>query len=252
MNIPDELLAAYVDGELEGAERARIEQAIQHDARLAQRVAQHRAKRRARGVLDGARQQPVPQRLAQAVRSVGTSGSAPVIDLARVRAERKRRAERHLGLLPRRIALLVAGIVGGLLLGIVIDRLTPNGALTQYRDGALFARGALADALNEQVASSPLAGSAVRVGLSFKAKSGNYCRTFSVRDAHALAGLACYEQQQWRVWTLDASESRDGSVRGAQRASGLPPAIAQAVNERISGTPLDARAEIDARRSGWR
>ena len=51
MKIPDDLLSAFVNGELDGAERQRIEQAIAHDRRIAQRVARHRA---LRGKLDSA------------------------------------------------------------------------------------------------------------------------------------------------------------------------------------------------------
>jgi hypothetical protein len=252
MNIPDELLAAYLDGELEGAERARVEQAIHQDKRVAQRLAQHRALRgRLRGTLDGRRQEPVSQRFMHSTRSLAATGSAQVIDLARVRAERKRRGERTRNALSRRIAL-IAGIAGGLLLGIVRDRLAPDSALTQYRDGALFARGALADALDEQLTLSPAVGTAVHVDMSFKAKDGNYCRTFSVRDAHALAGLACRQQGQWRVWTLDGSAPRSSGARALHSNAALPPALAQAVSQRISGSPLDAQAELSARRSGWR
>jgi hypothetical protein len=34
--------------------------------------------------------------------------------------------------------------------------------------------------------------------------------------------------------------------------SALPPPLLQAVNERISGEPLDAQAEAKARSNGWR
>jgi hypothetical protein len=34
-------------------------------------------------------------------------------------------------------------------------------------------------------------------------------------------------------------------------ASSLPPALLQAVNERISGEPLNAAAEAKARSNGW-
>jgi hypothetical protein len=251
MEIPDEQLAAYVDGQLEGAERARIEQAIQSDSRLARRVAQFRARRTRLRAVDTLRQQSVSQRWMQPGRSATATGSAQVIDLARVRAERKRRTERTRLTLSRRVALAVSLAVG-VLLGLVVDRLLPDGTLTQYRDGALFARGALADALNEQLGSTPLLGSSVQVGLSYKGKGGHYCRTFSVREIHTLSGLACRELQQWRVWTLEGAETRSSGVHLARAASALPPAVAQAVSERTSGTPLDQQAELSARRSGWR
>ena len=252
MDIPDEQLAAYVDGQLEGAERARIEQAIQTDSRLAKRVAQFRARRtRLHRSVDTRRQESMTQHWAQRRRSATATGSAQVIDLARVRAERKRRTERGRLTLSRRVAV-AASLAVGLLVGLLVDRLLPDGMLTQYRDGALFARGALADALNEQLGATPLLGSSVHVGLSYKGKGGHYCRTFSVREIHLLSGLACREQQQWRVWTLAGAETHGIGVRLARGAPALAPAVAQAVSERTSGAPLDQQAELSARRSGWR
>jgi hypothetical protein len=252
MDIPDEQLRAYLDGELEGSERARIEQAIQTDARLARRVAQFRARRsRLHGGLDALRQESISHRMLQPGRSVAATGSAQVIDLARVRAERKRRTERNRLRLSRGMA--VAGSLAvGLLLGLLVQRLLPDGTLTHYRDGELFAHGALADALDEQLGSTPLLGSSVRVGPSYRGKGGHYCRTFFVREVHALSGLACREQQHWRVWTLDGTEGRTANLHVARGSAALPPAVAQAVSERTSGGPLDAQDELNAQRSGWR
>ncbi|HEX4025446.1 MAG TPA: zf-HC2 domain-containing protein [Steroidobacteraceae bacterium] len=255
MNIPDELLAAYVDGELEGAERARIEQAILHDARIAQRVAHYRALRaRMRTRFDGALHEPMSQRLLHTARSSAPTATAQIIDLARVRAERKRRAERHRFLQSHRIAI-AASLIGGLLMGMLAERLITTDALTQYHDGALLARGVLAQALDNQLAGSPVPGSQVRVGLSFKAKSGDYCRTFSVTDDHGLAGLACHAQDQWRVLALvgtGAASGTDAAAGVRMAASASQPVLMQAVRQRISGAPLDAQAEQRARGSDWR
>jgi len=262
MNIPDEQLAAYVDGELEGAERVRIEQAILHDARIARRVAHYRALRaRKRTRFDGALHEPLPQRLFQTGRSAPSASTAQIIDLARVRAERKRRTERHRFLQSHRIAI-AASLVGGLLMGMLAERLISTEPLTVYHDGALVARGVLAQALDNQLAASPVPGSRVHVGLSFKARSGNYCRTFSVTDEQALAGLACHASGQWRVWTLIGTGSgsagggaADGSGAGTGMAASssvsTPPGLMQAVRQRISGAPLDAQAEARARASDW-
>ncbi len=63
-NISDELLTAYVNGELDEASRARIEQAISQDARVAQRVAQQRALHgRLRNVFEGILREPAPRRI---------------------------------------------------------------------------------------------------------------------------------------------------------------------------------------------
>lgn len=252
MDIPDEQLAAYLDGELEGSERARLEQAIQTDARLAKRVAQFRARRgRGQRGLEALRLESFSRRMLQPGRSLAASGSAQVIDLARVRAERKRRTEHNRLRLSRRVAL--AGTLAvGLLLGLLVERVLPDGRLTQYRDGALFAHGALADALDEQIGSSPLLGNSVSIGPSYKGKSGHYCRTFFVREIHALSGLACREQQHWRVWTLAGADGRALTAHLARGSATLPATVAQAVSERTSGGPLTAQAELNAQRSGWR
>jgi hypothetical protein len=255
MTISDELLAAYVDGELEGAERVRVEQAIAQDAQLAQRVAQQRALRdRRRGAFDGVLQEAVPQRLAQAAKLGAPSGPAQVIDLARVRAERARRGNSQRSVKMRRFTI-AASLMVGVMAGALIQRLSAPGALTEVRDGALLARGALAHALNEQLAGIAPSGAAVRVGLTFKARSGNYCRTFALSGSRALAGLACRDQEQWQVLNLVAAEGPSASGNGQNlrmAATSLPPALLQAVNERISGEPLNAAAEAKARSSGWR
>jgi hypothetical protein len=254
MTIPDELLAAYVDGELQGAERARIEQAIAQDTQLAQRVAQQRALRtRLRGAFDGVLQEAVPQRLVQAVKHGTQAGPAQVIDLARVRADRARRGSGQRSVKVRRFAI-AASLAVGLAAGVLIQRLSVSGALTEFHDGSLLARGALAVALNTQLAGAAPSGAQVRVGLSFKARNGNYCRTFSLSGSRALMGLACREQEQWQVLNLLGTEgaSLTGNGQNLRMAgSSLPPALLQAVNERISGEPLNAAAEARARSNGW-
>jgi hypothetical protein len=258
-DIPDELLTAYVDGELEAGERARIEQAIAEDARLARRVARHRALRaRLRNAFDGALREPLPQRLVNAAK-FGPAGPAQIIDLARVRAERARRPERRRLPGPHRgVAAVAASLIVGVGAGLLTAHLAGSAALTEYRDGSLLASGALDRALNEQLASATPAAGAVRIGLSFRARSGGYCRTFMLDKHHGLAGLACADKQHWRILTLLGSDTvgapgGSATATAAYRtaASAMPAALLQAVNERISGEPLDAAAETKARRDGW-
>ena len=254
MSIPDELLAAYIDGELEGAERARIEEALAQDAQLAQRVAQQRALRdRLRGAYSGVLHEAVPQRLAHAVKLRAPAGPAQVIDLARVRAERSRRVNGQRQMKVRRLSI-AASLAVGLMAGVLIQRLATPGAVTEFHDGALLARGALAQALNEQLASSAAPGAAVRVGLTFRSKAGNYCRTFALSGGRSLVGLACRDQDQWQLLNLMAAEGAGGAgtTQNLRMAtSALPPALLQAVSEHISGDPLNAAAEAKARSTGW-
>ena len=253
MTISDEMLAAYVDGELEAAELARVEQAIAKDPQLAQRVAQQRALRaRLRGAYDGVLQEELPQRLVQA-RMGASSGPAQVINLARVRAERSRRGGGQRQFKLRRYSV-AASLAVGLLAGFLLERLAAPGALTEMHDGALIARGSLARALDEQLTGSGAAATAVRIGLSFRSRSGNYCRTFTLIGSRGLAGLACREQERWQLVNLVGAEGAVAPGAGPNMrmaASSLPAALLQAVNDHISGEPLNAAAEAEARSKGW-
>ena len=91
------------------------------------------------------------------------------------------------------------------------------------------------------------------IGLSFLAKSGEYCRTFSISGGAAGSGLACRQTNQWQIRTLTQpvpGPGRDSEYRTA--SSSLPPAILSAVQDQIVGDPLDRAAEIAAREQGWR
>jgi hypothetical protein len=289
MMIPDDVLAAYLDGELKGAERERIEQAIAQDAQLAQRVAQQQAQRdRVRGVFDSVLREAVPRRLGQAAKRALPDGPAQIIDLARVRAQRARRGNNGQRQLKVRRYSIAASLAVGLVGGALIQWLSAPAALTEIRDGSMLAHGALARALNEQLAGSPASAAQLRIGLTFRARSGNYCRTFTVSGNRALFGLACRAQQQLQVLTLLGTDSAaftgggsggPGSVSAGSAgsagpagagasvagttvvgangqnprlsASTLPPALLQAIDERISGEPLNAAAELKARNNGW-
>jgi hypothetical protein len=247
-NIPDELLSAYVDGELDGTQRARIEQAIALDARLAQRVARQRA-------LRAPLRPPLPQRLVNAARLSAPSGPAQIIDLARVRAARARRPEKLRARLPRRTAIALAGcLLVGLGAGLLIESLITGTGPTKYRNGSLLASGSLDSALDDALAGAPAGSGAVRIGLTFRARTGSLCRTFAIETGHALAGLACRQQQHWRILTVIAADT--ASVPGSTPARRtavptLPAPLSQAVEQQISGEPLDAAAEARARRGGW-
>ena len=136
----------------------------------------------------------------------------------------------------------------------LIQRLLAGTAPVEYRDGALFAGGLLNRSLNEQVSGVIPTSTAVRVGQSFHAKAGGYCRTFTLDNGHALAGLACREQQHWHVLTLLSTEAapNPGSPQLFRlSSSALPAPLLSVVNERTTGEALDAASESKARRNDW-
>ncbi len=244
MNISDQQLDAYVDGELPEAQRALIAQAIARDANLAQRIARQEAlRKRLRGTFDPVLLEPIPDRLIGLVKAATFEAVTPVADLSAARNKRRP----ALGWLA-----IAASILVGSIAGLLAAQWNTGAELTTFRDGKLLAHGALATALDRQLASATPADAGVHVGLSFKARSGQYCRTFDIAGTEGSAGLACYDQQHWRVVTLIGKPAKQGAESAYRMAgSDIPPLLLQSVSDNISGEPLDAQAELLARDAGW-
>ncbi len=230
MPIDEDLLIAYVDGELDDQARARVDAALAEDASLRQRVEAHRRLRaKLSAAFDGALSEPPPERLTQAAAAPRTS--AAVINLS----------ERRMRWSAREWGAMAASIAAGLVLGVgVMGQPAP---LIAADDGALLARGALERALDAQLASDEAG--LVRIGLSFRDEGGGYCRTFDLIDAQT-SGLACRRQEGWNVAMIAANPQSE------LRTASAPAAILDAVEARIVGAPFDAEAETQARAAGWR
>jgi hypothetical protein len=116
------------------------------------------------------------------------------------------------------------------------------------------AGGALADALSRQLASEQSASDPIRLGVSFRATSGAYCRTFiSRRGDGALAGMACRQGAAWRIEALQFVSIVSGDAnRYRQAATSLPPLILRAAEESMACDALDAVGEAEARDQNWK
>lgn len=245
MNPSDETLGAYVDGELDAPTRAAVEAAMTMDANIAQRVRRLRvARERLSTAFNSTLDEPVPQRLINALRPC-----AEVVDITRARAA-KQNVVRNRWASREWLAIAASVIVGALLTYLWLRIPGPGIQLTPH--GRLLARADLADALSTQLASEQSRDTSVRIGVSFRDKQGDYCRTFTLQRGRDLGGLACREGRYWQVQVLARREPAPGGSGGAEPAgSGLPAAVLSAVEERITGEPLDASGEAAARQSNW-
>jgi hypothetical protein len=201
-------------------------------------VANHRALRADvaaafAGILD----EPVPARL-QA--PAPAPAPAPVLSLDAARAERAAAKARRTWSWPEwgaLAAMLVVGVLAGKALPGGAPAIAGNG-------GQVVAQGELASALDRQVGGQ---GGKVKVGVSFAARDGHYCRGFVMGS---MAGLACRAGGQWRIPVLaEAAPEAAGGYR--QAGSELPAAVLDAIDERIAGKPLDAAGEEAARARSW-
>lgn len=249
MKITDEELMAYADGELPPLDAKRIEAAMAEDADLAARVARFRAVRRAlKTAYDSVVSEPVPEHLRALLGDVAASEPEtpprrvePVapIDLAAKREQRTRRFG------PPAWAAMAASLVIGVLAG--------RGLLAQNddlftRDG-LYASTALTEALNTQLASSDR-NDATRIGLTFRAQSGEICRTFTHEARESVtAGLACRDENRWAVRMALTEPSAQSA--GYSQAGATAPAVLEAVDAIIAGDAFDAEQERQARDANW-
>lgn len=251
MTFTDEVLMAYADGELDASTRAAIEAAMATDPEMARRISHHKALRnRISSAFNKLLDEPVPARLLMAARNEHPSG--------RPRARKGNVVPIGVRQAQRWTWSQWTAIAASLIIGVVVGRLalmrteSPGPAPLAMRGGRMLAAGMLADALSQQLAGDRTATAPVRIGVTFRSKTGEYCRTFSLPQPAALAGLACRATDGWELGVLARTDSPGGSA-GAYRqaASPIPPAVIAAVASQIAGEPLDAHAEAAARGRHW-
>jgi hypothetical protein len=248
VNYDDEILMAFVDGELDAKRHAEVAAAIEKDPALARRVEQQRVLRaKVAGAFAKVLSQPVPENLTRVARSSAASESAASRGNVLQFPARSARAPAA----PWRAREWVA-MAASLGLGVLIawKVLAPgDDAPIVAGNGALVAHGELARALDTQLASEQRAEEPVIIGLTFKTRDGNYCRSFVLR-ATKTAGLACRAGSDWQVPVTDSAVISSGDLQ--QASSAVAPAILRAIEARGVGVALDAEGEKSALQSGWK
>lgn len=225
-------IAAYVDGELDLVAAKRVEKAMETDAGLTQAVAQERALRsRLAGHYAPVLDEALPDKLTALL-----SGNVD-------RSIEQRREKLAAGRRP--VFAQWGAMAASLALGLMIGgaALNRDSGYVSDNAGQMVASGALADALDTQLASNQGAKAEIRIGTSFAAKNGGYCRTF---ESASLDGIACNEGAGWQ---LRQTLSGDGASEYRQASAGP---LAEAAAAMMAGEPLDAAGEKAAAEKGWR
>jgi hypothetical protein len=182
------------------------------------------------------------------------SRPAEIVDLAAVRA---RKAVPKAAPRPRPAWVQWSALAACLAIGVIAARGLAgfeSGALVADHHGTLTAQGALARALDQQIAGAAGAPDrAVKIGVSFRSSDRMLCRTFEVVRGDGLAGLACRAPGGWQVRVAAANPVHGGSSDGYRTAaSAIPAAVSASVDAMIVGSPLDAQGEAAAKAKGWR
>ena len=209
LELNDELLCAYMDGELDPGMHARVERALVDDAGARVRLERMRAADERLKV-----EIPLP------ALHPNDPLSARILDGKPMPVTGKA-STRWGGVV---ITALAAGI-GGVIVGFVLSRSqqAPETPVVATAAPAPSLSGASSNAFllaaldgGESGKAIEQAGRSAQVILTFEAEDGRYCRAFRVHEANAAAeGVACRDGSQWQVVAWDGTVDPDEGFRAA-------------------------------------
>ena len=235
MKFSHDMLMAYADGELDRETRRAIEAEMAIDPQVAQEIERQRALRADVGAaFAGVLDEQVPDRLLRAA----TKAEAPA----------PQRRQWSWSEWTSIAASLVIGVIAGR--AILGPAATKDDMIATAADGNLVAGGQLAQALSQQLSSED--GSGIDIGLTFRSKSGEYCRTFGTRAGTDVVGFACRDAEAWRIDMLSTAPRTQAGAGYRMASTQLPAPIVQAIADRMQGEALDADQEAIARQRRWR
>ena len=247
MKPDNDTLMAFADGALPDDEMARIEALIAEDAELAAIVARHRNIRRAvKAAYVANDEAPMSDGLSDLIAGIetdiGAPTHAPVVSLDAERTRRNPGFSRAFWPAAA-AACFVMGIVGGL---IVSPSSTGNAdTYIAWQDGAPVAGTSLAAALG--TVPSGEASTPVSISASFVANNGLYCRQFAIEHSSRTGGIACREDEAWKIVTL-AALPEPGSYQAAGDAPDPLAATALQLGVKKKLSPSEEAERIS---SGW-
>lgn len=240
MTFDDEMIMAYVDGECDAVTIKRIEKAMEADAALAEQVSKARVLRyKLAAFYAPVAEEAVPDRLTAMLTSAATANVDHSFTARKADQIHAKRQGRGFGIVQW------GAMAATLALGIAVGQYGLGGRSDSpfaQQGGALIASGTLQHALDKQLASAQPDDSDYRIGLTFRAKAGNICRSFT---GEAVSGIGCREGENWKmVNTLPGGAQSDYR----QASSSTLNAIAA---EMMTDAPVDAETERTLRDSGW-
>ncbi len=229
----DELLSAFIDGELSAVDADRLSERLAQEPVLLKRLEALRSSDDAtRAVYASLDELPMPQAVLDLLQA---DGSGPAAETTNVIAFPPR-GWRRFAQVPVAIAASVA-LAAGFLVSRVIDG-TPDDALA---NAALYSQtipqdSAVFHLLENKASAEDVTfndGSAGRVVLSFADINGDWCRQLAINNAAATVdAVACRRGGQWHTEAVSFGLANSGEY---QQASGNQSAAITAVIDRLIG-----------------
>lgn len=241
----DELLCAYMDGELDPEMRVRVEQALVDDTGARVRLERMRA-------ADERLKAEIPLQASQpddplSARILDPSSSLP-------RARGRARVGTRWAVAVSALAAGISGVVVGFVLSrsqepkivpVVASVVPASTSLSGATSNELL----LATLENGESGKAAVEGDrSVQIILTFEADDGRYCRTFGARDASGSAeGVACRTAGQWQVIAWDGTADPGENFRAAGASE-----LLDDVMDRLGGSPaLEVADERDLVEHHW-
>ena len=240
--VTDEMITAWLDGEVSPQQREKIEQAVAASPELGRRVARlSQMERMLAPAYAATLKAPIPERFEAMLARPRVSAWS----LSGLRSVFGGLLEpRAMGMAA---AALVVGVVAG---GLLLTNPAAKPGFETTSDGHLVANNEMAISLASLQSGDAAGSQAVRIKLSMVDDGGNYCRQFETTNA---AGLACFEGGKWKVDTLSPVKALAGQGDQYVMADGVvDPAIAAALERRGVKQLLDRSQEAAAIATGWK
>ncbi len=255
--INDELIMAFVDGELDGQLAREVEESINRDPEAMKKADIFRdSAAMLRGVYDTPLYEPVPERLVESVREYGKGQRTHGLRdfFARFLHFPKWQPAFAMAV----VLLLVLGMAGGYLVSMMVSepgRLSPvlltSGEFSQGLDRTISGR------------TFTIAGAGIRVTpiATFKDKEGHYCRQYEILSGkdgkHTFAqGVACRTPSgKWQVLVYVASGASPGpeGIQGSKYVpAGQEDLVEDIVNKLMASPPLSQGQEEQLIANGWK
>lgn len=252
MELNDEMLCAYIDGELDDRQRQQVEDGLAADAGARLRLARMReadAQLRAAfplvttadddplaELIAGHRATPLAAPAAPTATATAIAASMPPPAIRTPTATRRNWR--------RRTPLLTALAAGIGAISVSVALLLSGGDRSGQADAVLSAALDQLPSGGERVEG----GGYTRLVLSFKADDGRWCRVFEQKVADEQRdGLACHDSQGWQVVALETGAAGEPGMKPA----GASPSI-DAMMDRLGKAPV---AEPDTEQrlisQGW-
>lgn len=277
VDLNDDVLIAYSDGELDEKTAAEVEAALKNDP-VAQEIIQkfQEAARLAGEAFDDPMQEEVPERLLKLFEAPQSDESAPeesnITDLSRIRAAQK--TKRHTNATGteeqgtfRRFALPLAASVAliiGIGGGVGLSNFTAPSAPGVIAAGTISQSSVLHAALErtpslqtlEEVSKDGLTKNQIEPLLSFVDTNDRHCREYritgsSMSGTQDLAGVACRSDDG--AWTQQIAVVQEVTTSSTYRpaAGQTNTALEIFLSENMKDEPLDDDTEARLLDSGW-